>query len=493
MSLLDIPGPSRGDAFFHAAQSRAAAKGAAFQARCSRRAAAAFDDTTAGQFRELWTDLTAWTVTGTPVQVSTGKVFSTGTGGASSGANHAISLRADEQMRAVFVLNHVAGGGSGTTVIGVTTDTAGSAPAASAASFYGIGIPATSGGSCKRYNGGTNEEVGTSNPAGTWIVTITADLTYFSVVARHVDGSVEYRGRWARAGVNLNNLGIFMSDARALTGQSIGRVAMRRGVATASPRTGVEDIGATVQWGQLGTSGYRIALPAGYDSRVPVPTVLAFHGGGSDETHWADNGNGRAVANAFLTAGYAVLGAAHTTNRVTYGAQISLDAYATALQQAALLYNLGPIVVYANSMGGIESLLSLASGRLPGVVAWVGSVPTASLEAAWNFTPGYLDRTTEIKAAYGIAADGSDYAAKTDGHDPMLLDPRAFGGLPMYAVVATDDASVDHTRNWTAFAPKVAPYSPEMARLDITGGHSSAAIGTAAPSMVTFANKYVGL
>ncbi|NKW08221.1 hypothetical protein GS938_21130 [Rhodococcus hoagii] len=417
-------------------------------------------------------------------------MFSTGSGGASSGANHAIGLGPTETMRAVFVLEQLSGGSSGATVIGFSKDAVGAAPAASFANGYGIGIPASSSAQVKRYNAGSTEDLGVASGSGQWIVTVTVDLTCASVVARPVDGSAEFRGRWDRAGINVNNLQIFMSDVRGTSGQAISKASMRRAVSTMSPRAGIEGIGASVHWSRLGTSGFRIALPKSYDSRVPTPTVVLFHGGGSDETHWADNANGRGVANTFLDAGYIVIGASHTSNRVTYGAQISLDAYAIAFEQAAKLYNLGPVVFYGNSMGGIESLLSLAQGRIPGVVAWIGSVPTASLEAAWDFTPGYLDRTVEIKAAYGIAGDGADYASKTAGHDPMLLDPKAFGGVPMYAVVATDDTSVHQARNWDVFAPRVAPYAQEMKRLDITGGHSSSQIAANAASMVEFAKKY---
>ena len=108
----------------------------------------------------------------------------------------------------------------------------------------------------------------------------------------------------------------------------------------------------------------------------------------------------------------------------------------------------------------------------------------------WNLTPGYLDRIESIRLAYGIASDGSDYAAKTAGHDPILLDPRVFGGVPMYVVVATDEEALDQSRHWDVFAPRVAPYSPAMKRLNITGGHSTTAIAGNAASMVDFAKKY---
>lgn len=472
-------------------QRRIGAKATEFQARCNARANAAHADSTPTQYIERWTDLSKWVMSDTPLQVSNGKAYSTATGGALSGAAYPISLAANETMRAVVQVNQVAGGGSGTIVVGVGKDAPGAFPASGLTNCFGIGLGASSSAQHLRYNGGSTEQLGVLATTGPWTFTITVDLNYASVVARSADGLTEYRGRWARSTIgSINNITIFCSDARALTGQSFGPIGIRRAVATMTPRAGVEGVLPSVQWSQLGTSGYRIALPTSYDSRVPNPAVLMFHGSASDETHWGDNGNGRGVANAFLDAGYVVIGASHTTNRITFGAQMSLDAYVTAFMEAAKLYNLGSVVFYGNSMGGIESLLSLAEGRIPGVVAWIGSVPTASLDAMWNLTPGYLDRIEHIRTAYGIAADGSDYAAKTAGHDPMMLDPRLFGGVPMYAVVATDDEALDQSRHWDVFAPRVAPYATEMKRLNITGGHSTNQIAANAASMVEFAKKY---
>jgi len=51
-------------------------------------------------------------------------------------------------------------------------------------------------------------------------------------------------------------------------------------------------------------------------------------------------------------------------------------------------------------------------------------------------------RASEIRAAYGIAADGSDYAAKTAGYDPALRSPADFKGVPIWSTYSTLDTSV---------------------------------------------------
>lgn len=95
-------------------------------------------------------------------------------------------------------------------------------------------------------------------------------------------------GRWARSAIGtITNITIFCSDARALTGQSFGNVSVRRAVATVSPHVDVEDGNPTVQWSQVGTAGYRIALPTSYDCRVPNPVCSRSSvGAGRDTLDW---------------------------------------------------------------------------------------------------------------------------------------------------------------------------------------------------------------
>lgn len=134
-------------------------------------------------------------------------------------------------------------------------------------------------------------------------------------------------------------------------------------------------------------------------------------------------------------------------------------------------------------MGNTEALLTLSQGRVPGVVAYIGTVPAVNLAAAY----ANAAFTASIKTAYGIASDGSDYAAKTAGHDPALLDPRLFKRVPMWALVATDDTAL----KWTPFAARVAAYQGEVITVPTTGGHSTSQIAAHAADMRAFAAAYI--
>jgi pimeloyl-ACP methyl ester carboxylesterase len=303
------------------------------------------------------------------------------------------------------------------------------------------------------------------------------------------DTTVEYRSKFARN--TVNNIAVFNSDSRNLTGHSVGKIGVRKATVTVTPRTGLEGLAPSPNWTTVGNANMRVALPTTYDSRKPAPVVMMFHGNGSNETHFADHVAGKAVANAFLAAGYIVVSAANGPNVSTWGAQAGLDAYYTAYQYVRDHYAIGPVVFYGNSMGGIESLLTLAERRIPGVVAWVGTVPVCNLSANYvGALNAQLFKPT-IATAYGIAGDGSDYAAKTVGHDPVLKAGSAFRGVPMWVLVATDDVAVIPSENFDLFQPIVAPYAAELVRVNATGGHSTGAIASNAAAMVAFANKYV--
>lgn len=450
----------------------------------------AWEDSAA--FNERWANFTNWTLgAASNLQISAGAVFANG-GGANAGANHAWALGTTGVGRATFIINKVAGStNSGGVIVGVTSGTAGAAPTAGGGNARGLYFRPSS--VVQSVDSGTFTDLAGGLSAGLHKIVLVADATYLTITVRRQDGTLEYRARWARAGFSIQNLYIFNSDANLLTGSSIGPVSTRDSTASAAAgfRAGLEDVQSDAQWTAVGSTNIRVALPQGYDSRRPLPVVMAFHGNGSNALHFADHPAGQGVANAFLAAGYAVVSADNSGNVSTWGAQAGLDAYYTAYKYMRDNYPLGPIVFYGNSMGGLESLLTLAERRIPGVVAWVGTVPVCNLGANYvGASNAQLFKTT-IATAYGIAGDGSDYAAKTAGHDPIVKSGTAFRGLPMWVLVATDDVSVIPSENFDLLQSIVAPYAPELVRVNATGGHSTTAIAANAAAMVTFANKYV--
>lgn len=432
---------------------------------------------------ERWTDLTAWTPTAASnLQISGGNVYANGAGG-NSGATRPWALGTTGVGRAVFVIRRVIGA-SGSGGLGVGVSTSAAAPTAGAATARALYVAAGGVNTVQSIDNGTFTTIGTGSiSAGTHVVTVVADPTYLSITLRKNDGSLEYRARWARAGFSIQSLYIFNSDANALTGGYIGPLAARQAIATSTSRAGIEDQFPGAHWTASGAANIRVATPTTYDSRRPLPVLMAFHGNGSNALHFADNANGYGVANAFLAAGYLVVSADNNANVSTWGAQAGLDAYYLAYKYVRDNYPIGPLVLYGNSMGGMEALLSLAERRLPGIAALILTVPATNL--AENYANALF--TATITTAYGISGD---YAAKTAGHDPTLLPMTAYRGVPIWALYASDDASVTPAANWQTFAPLITPYSPEVVTTVVTGGHSTASIASNAAAMVTFADKY---
>jgi hypothetical protein len=209
---------------------------------------------------------------------------------------------------------------------------------------------------------------------------------------------------------------------------------------------------------------------------------MMFHGNGSDELHWTTNTNGKAIADAFLAAGFIIIAAANTGGVSTWGADAGLNAYTNAYRYARDHYNLGGIVFYANSMGSIESLNVLARDAIPGVAAWAGTVPTFDL--AENHANSLF--TAVIDGAYG-----GDYATNAAGHDPALMDPLAFRGIPMWMLVATDDAAVTPGPNGLALYAAIEKTNPRT-KIEVTGNHSTPQIAASASMIVGHCSAALG-
>lgn len=487
------PGTATGDALSAtfatkdsaARAARLAARGQSDIVRSSSIARTTYED--AVRVVEQWANFDGWS-SASAMQIDSGRVFGAGQG-AASGINRAFAVGAEEEARAVFRVRQVTGGGSpsGGVIVGVSRNAAGAAPSAGAASAFGMQFQAA-GPVRAMTEGVTGSTLFTASGTVDWLVTLTVDATYVTITAYTTSGGgTEIRSKWDRTAFPVNNIYVFNSDTAGLTGCSVGPVGASRGIATLVPRTEIEGIQRTVHWTTVAGDRIRIALPVGYDSRRPLPAVILFHGNGSDESTWTSNTNMKAVAEAFLAAGFICISASDG-NLTTWGNDNSLNAYATAYQYARDRYAISGVVFYANSMGSIESLLTLAQDRIPGVAAWIGTVPTFDL--ADNFANPLF--TTVIRAAYGIASDGSDYAVKTAGHDPALLDPALFRGIPVYALVATDDVSVHPVENGLSLAEALRSVSP-VTLVEVTGGHSTSQIVSRSGEMVQFAKTALGI
>jgi hypothetical protein len=448
----------------------------------------AYDDTLATVFTENWADLSKWVTPGTPgVQVSGNKLYSTGTGGANSGANHSYALAANEKLRAIFKVSIPSYGTSGGVIVGVSSANAGSAPAGGGGDAFGIYIKAGPNNKIQYVDMGNFGDCieSVNNDLGDYIVTVTVDETYISVVAVKTDGSIEASARRLRAGFNVNNLYVFNSDSRALSGMYVEFVSARKGLQTLPFGEG---IAKTVQWTGDGTQSWKIYLPKNYDSRIPSPVAIVWHGNGTDETQWSINTNMKTMQKALVEAGYIVLACSLNASKTTWGNQASTNAYYQAYKYLKSNYAIGSVVFYANSMGGIESLNALAENKIP-CCAWAATVPTYDLRNNYD-NPMF---TGAIRGAYGIAPDGSDYATKTAGRDPALMSPYAFRCVPMMALAPADDAAVSKAENTDKLIDAVKNTAIEVQRIDVpngTGGHSFL-VEPYKQQIIDFFNKYI--
>ncbi|WP_353712923.1 hypothetical protein [Arthrobacter sp. K5] len=387
-------------------------------------------------------------------------MYSTGTGSSGSGANHSFAVTATGKFRMVAQVKLVASPTSGSLIVGINSDAAGAIPTAGAAGVRGFSFA---------QNGDilalTNPIVpGTTTPAagnvilgtwsaGTWTVTIVGDGTTLSATLVPASGATEYYAKWAQNSSAVNNLYVFCSDSRALTGHSVRPLGARKAFASLPPSAEIEAKAArTAIWtAPHGSHNARITFPAGHDSRVPYPLVIFCHGSTGNEHSLTGTGNHQSVATALSNAGYIVASTVGTPAD-EWGNQSLLDAVVSVYNYIRDRWAIGPVVMWGGSMGGLGALLTVADNRIPGIAALMLNQPVCSLSYvhANGFTAG-------VRAAYGIAGDGSDYATKTVGHAPMLMDGTAFRGVPVWMSYSFGDTAVRPAQNGVALANKVSP------------------------------------
>lgn len=448
-----------------------------------------YSDSTATN--ETWASLANWTTgAANSLQVSNGRLYAVANSGGAAGANRSFALGATDKLTLKTVVVTAASGTSTQdTIVGVNTDAPGATPTSAARASYGVAFQ-NSDSTIHPWWAARDTGAGVPfSPGTTYYVTITVDQfsIFWSVTTAGSTFPVA-TGIYSRGSLSINNLYVFNNDVRTTTGNYIGQLGAIKALGSMRTRSGVEDM-APFWLHQTNTGPYTLgfAFPKNFDSRKPVPVVMAFHGSGGNGNSFhanAKNNNTDMMA-AFTAAGFLVVSAGLNANTRTWGNDDGLNAYEFAYQYLKSYFPIGPVAFWGNSMGGIESLLTLARNNIP-CSAWVATVPTVSL--ANNYTANYGD---PIKSAYGVASDGSDYETKTAGHDPNLMDVSAFRGIPMKVIVATDDTSVIPEQNWLQIEERMKTVAKAVERIDVIGGHISTALGANAPALAAFVQKYI--
>lgn len=133
------------------------------------------------------------------------------------------------------------------------------------------------------------------------------------------------------------------------------------------------------------------------------------------------------------------------------------------------LLPIGGVVLLGNSMGGMLALNALTTKAIPGVLGLYLTDPVANLADRYT-----SNRQGLIQAAYGIASNGANYTAQTQGYDPMLRDWSDYRGIPIYCIASSGDTSVPFDTNAKMLSEKLRGHNDFTLIDKGSAGHNAA-------------------
>lgn len=454
------------------------------------------------EFAAIFDDLTEFpTANGAALQVNGNAIFST-TGANPSNRTRALPVAVGEAFKLTADMVIPAGWTGKSSYIGVCTDAAAAAngclllgvtaaaPAGQAAFFRGADW------------GGSLANGGTTLPAGTYHLSMVGDGANIGMCVRAVTGTLAGQEWSARAPQSLAITHLIVSglDSAALSGVSFSKLSAKKTQGTPpAPSTlrqrtktngssviiPVEGNGPQVHvtYSPAGNSSagdrWRIVTPGGYDSRRSYPLVLFCHQAATgNELSPVFESRMRPLEQALLAAGFIIASAQDGAQSVGGSTNYTGDRYGNAASVANFtdLYRYvrdryplsGHVCLLGPSMGGATSLNLLAARTIPGIVAVCGIDGLYNLSLVPALSGSFA---TAIYAAYGAAADGSDFAAKKAGHDPALMDAKLWRGVGLRWYSGAGDTLVLKSAHADALVAKAAPYAAEANVIDHAGAH----------------------
>lgn len=447
----------------------------------------------AEEWAETWaTDTSAW---GNPTraQVVGGYCYNVDVG-TPSGLVRAFAVADGAPFRVVGTLRVVAPGtGPDFSVLAVSNTSA-----LGALDLIGIGVhqatskPFLFNGPASNYTTPTdNLSDASALTPGDYLVTITGDATTIGLILSSPDRPYTFEWHWQvpRAGFTVQSVALWNKDTRNASGNGFGPIIAKKAISTSRTPTTVEGRNDWTIYGKtggtIGTTRQRMVVPATYDSRKPAPLVIYSHGYSENVTR--PSGWGTALDVALTNAGF-ILAAGDATGMSNTGQQSCIDEYLRIYRYCRDNLAISSVIIIGASAGGLGALNLIQRRLIPGIAGFIGIYPVVDL-AAW-----YVASGVNVKANFGIAADGSDYATKTAGFDPMLADNANYAGIPMWLEGSPADTVVSKTVHMDAFAAKVAGVVPELVTTATTGEHgdSSNYNTTQIASLLAFAQRCTG-
>lgn len=429
-------------------------------------------------FDEEWASLAGWAQGG--VQLSAGRVYAdTADGAGTNGGKKALALLSGRsRILGSFTVDGTTG--SRSCYIGVNksgNETVSAAQIITGGIAFCIGVDGTM--RPVSVLGGVTTAAASPAPAaiptGTYYVAATLDDTQITLTCFNADASIIWSRSTTRASFGTpTHVMFWITDSRGLSGNSMGPIGATAGGSTRitlKPRGTVE--GAANKWNHFetlpGGGLATLGVPAAYDSRKPLPLIIFCHGSGENFysiTKQSDATKMGLLTQNLLSDGYAVL-SGENGGLQNWGNETALDAVLDQYRWFRDRYALGPVVMLGSSMGNLACGLTIARREIPNIVGWYGIDPVLSLSAVF----ADVQHRSKIITAYGIAGDGSDYAAKTAGHDPMLFDAADFRGIPVRFAASPDDTVVLESQNTTPMLAKLAGTAAEASLFPRTGSH----------------------
>lgn len=211
----------------------------------------------------------------------------------------------------------------------------------------------------------------------------------------------------------------------------------------------------------------RILVPSSYQYGTPRPLVIYHHGNGEDYTAITADPLKHDIVDTLLLNNYIVC--AGDFGGDNWGNDAALTAVTNLYNYMIANYSISRVVFLSQSMGGQSGLLSIPNVTVKG---WAGIYPVANLANMFGGNAGAY--APNIRTAYGIAGDGSNYAAKTAGHDPVLLAASTFDGLRMRMYASAGDTTVTKADNSDQLATLVTGHATEHDVVACSGNHGDA-------------------
>jgi hypothetical protein len=206
-----------------------------------------------------------------------------------------------------------------------------------------------------------------------------------------------------------------------------------------------------------GTTVY-VAPPTG---AANGKAILYVGGSGEAADAFWTAGDKAGIEAAVDTAGYHVAGMASD-----WGNQDSIDTCEALYAFLRATFSMRGVGLLGQSMGGLTSLLTIAAGNTS-IRSWAGIYPVCNLRDLYDI--GTYDDA--IRDAYGIAVDGSDYATKTAGHDPVLLDADPFTGVAFRFYASPSDTVAPQVTNTDEMIALVEGVAAETTLVGCSGEH----------------------